>query len=295
MADDRWRPLRVRHAGKESQHDALVEGVPPWLRRSLFDWLDEFLKEESDFGTMVPSAPAVRAVEVNLRIDGLDWDQDARSAYDSLLRKCEDDSELFLSVIDFFLWVVRERAGKGDHVEQLDRFLYAGGSAWMVAPDRSALVRRVMPESAEAARALAERDSRAGAHIAEAWRYAYGRNPHPGTAYREAVKAVEAAACPVTIPKAGTPTLGKAIAALRDAPEGKFECVFPGTESGMKPLDAVRTLMDLVWTNQHDRHAAMDTEAPLHVSQAEAEAALHAAVTLVQWFEHGAVRAAGDA
>jgi hypothetical protein len=33
-----------------------------------------------------------------------------------------------------------------------------------------------------------------GAHLGRAWERAYGRDPDPGSAYAEAVKAVEAAA-----------------------------------------------------------------------------------------------------
>jgi hypothetical protein len=43
-----------------------------------------------------------------------------------------------------------------------------------------------------------------------------GRNPDESTAYREAIRAVEAAAKPVIIPKNDKATLGQMIAALRD-------------------------------------------------------------------------------
>jgi hypothetical protein len=111
-------------------------------------------------------------------------------------------------------------------------------------------------------------------------------------AYREAVRAVEAAVCPVILPKDPKATPGKAIKALKDAPPGKFATTFSGTMPGVTPVDAVRGLMDLVWTSELDRHGTNDDSVPLHVSREQAEAALHAAVTLVQWFLHGTVRLA---
>jgi hypothetical protein len=56
-------------------------------------------------------------------------------------------------------------------------------------------------------------------------------------AYKEAVRAAEAAICPVIIPNAKLGTLGLAIAALRDAPPGKFTSVFPSEAVNGKPLD----------------------------------------------------------
>lgn len=48
-------------------------------------------------------------------------------------------------------------------------------------------------------------------------------------------------------------------------------------------------MMRLQWKGQYDRHGSDDEETPLHVGQDEAEAAVHLAITLVQWFRSGAV------
>jgi len=128
---------------------------------------------------------------------------------------------------------------------------------------------------------------RSAAHLAEAWRHAHGRKPHPGTAYREAVRAIEAAARPVIAPNDTTATLGKMIGELRGKPQ-LFETVFVDTT--VIPLDVVRSMMALVWTNQLDRHGTDDERVPLHVSQEQAEAAVQTAVALVQWFRRGLVR-----
>jgi hypothetical protein len=55
-------------------------------------------------------------------------------------------------------------------------------------------------------------------------------------------------------------------------------------------VDVVTDMMGQLWTAQLDRHGTNDETAPLAVSQAQAEAAVHLAVTLVHWFQSGAVR-----
>jgi hypothetical protein len=49
-------------------------------------------------------------------------------------------------------------------------------------------------------------------------------------------------------------------------------------------------MMDLLWYGQIDRHGTDDETVPVNVTQKQAEAAVHAAVTLVEWFISGAFR-----
>jgi hypothetical protein len=286
MAGDRWRPLSVRQKGNTDEWDAPVEGVPPWLRKSLMAWVYKYLLYDQD--ARGPDERHLRAVEVNLRVP-LDWSLTEHRAYESLLKKCEVDSEYFLDLIDYTLHVV---GGDRRSVELLETLLVAAGSAWAVAPDNEALTRRTPPEAAEAAKDIVTSGSRAGPLVAAAWKHVYGRHPNPGTGYREAVRAIEAVACPVVIPDDPAPSLGKAIAALRNGPKGKYATVFPETTLDGKPqepLEAVRSLMQLVWKSELDRHTPADENIPLSVTQEQAEAALHAGVTLVQWFQRGFV------
>ena len=97
-----------------------------------------------------------------------------------------------------------------------------------------------------------------------------------------AIKAVEAAARPVVIPKDKLATLGKMIAAIRDKPQ-KWETV-------IGEVDTVRIMMDTIWKDQVDRHGTDDPKRPLTVKQPEAEVAVQFAVTLVQLFRTGAIR-----
>ena len=119
---------------------------------------------------------------------------------------------------------------------------------------------------------------------------AYGRNPQPGTAYRDAVRAVEAAGIPVICPSQSL-TLGQMIARLKDQSEHFATRLSPEPPPPAKPLDSVavvRQMMELLWKSQWDRHG-VDDDVPLTVSQAEAEDALALAVALVRWFDTGAV------
>jgi hypothetical protein len=54
-------------------------------------------------------------------------------------------------------------------------------------------------------------------------------------------------------------------------------------------VETVADMLDLVWKGQSDRHGSPDLTAPISVSQEQAEAAMHLAVTVVQWFTTGVV------
>ena len=124
--------------------------------------------------------------------------------------------------------------------------------------------------------------SKAAEYLRTAWHYLYGRNPIPSSAYRDAVRAVEAAARPVVTPNDELATLGKMIHALRDKPD-KWETV-------IGDVDTVRMMMRTIWKSQSDRHGTDDPAKPRNVSQPEAEAAVQIAVTLVHLFRTGAIR-----
>ena len=98
----------------------------------------------------------------------------------------------------------------------------------------------------------------------------------------------EAVSIPIVTPSQARATLGSVIAELREHPE-KFATRL--TPSGDEPdgVTVVREMMQLLWKSQWDRHGVDDTSVPLTVSQEEAEDALSLAVTLVRWFDTGAI------
>ena len=58
------------------------------------------------------------------------------------------------------------------------------------------------------------------------------------------------------------------------------------------PVGAIRGMLELLWKSQVDRHGTPDATAPLSVTQGQAEAAFHLALTLVQFFTAGVIRSA---
>lgn len=173
--------------------------------------------------------------------------------------------------------------------QELERLLTSGGSAWRVADDGMSLERRVDPTATDAFRQAATGNP--ASHLAAAWTAAYGRKPNPTVAYSEAIKAVETACIPVVTPGAqgAKATLGKVIIALNDHKQDwQLAIHSSGVPADISPLLA---MLRLLWQGQPDRHGGSTPTIP--VTAKAAEAAVHLAVTLVQWFQSGATQRVG--
>ncbi|MGW0486187.1 hypothetical protein [Nonomuraea sp. NPDC003214] len=166
--------------------------------------------------------------------------------------------------------------------------LEEGGSAWCVNDDFTGLTRRVDATVAgvTAATIQAAPPDAAG-HLRRAWDAAYGFGPDATKAYSEAVKAVEAVVVPVAIPNDRVGTLGKAITHIEQTAARWTLAVDQNGQAA--PVDALLAMLKLVWHGQSDRHAGPNTSP---VTLESAQTALHAAVTIVQWFTSGAVKKA---
>lgn len=279
----KWRPLSKRD---DESYDALHEGVPAWLVSSLLEFVVGSLSIVSGRG-LEGNRQKLQEVERKLRVP-LDWSEGANSALSSIRRNV-DNREYFLDLVDLLLWNLSPyvAAGVADDVE---RRFKEGGSAWSVSrsdDDHFQLMRRLDETVVASAKVVMSASGRAGKHLAKAWTEVYGRHPDASTAYREAVRAVEAIAGPIILPNDPKATLGMMIAAMRDAPQ-KWQVVLQPS-SGDAVLMVMET-MRLLWISQLDRHGTADESIPLHVSVEEAEAAVHLAVTLVHWFHSGAIR-----
>jgi hypothetical protein len=82
-------------------------------------------------------------------------------------------------------------------------------------------------------------------------------------------------------------TVGTMIADIRAKPE-KWEVVLENAT----PAD-VAELAHMIWSSQLDRHGTDDEDAPLSVSQLQADAAVHLAIGLVRLFASGQIRRVG--
>ncbi len=276
-----WVPLSRRAAGL-GPDPTLYEAVPDHLRPALRSWVSDRwstnqpAREELQWRLRL----ALDEDDVNRYLDG----EDLLDVIDGILRwwpKSELDD------VEKRDWISDPKIIPGPR-SQLSDALNGGGSAWRINTGGGGVERRgdeTITAATAATAAAASPES--GGHLSAAWTAAYGRHPDPDKAYAEAVKAVEAAACPVVLPSNGTATLGKVRDHLRDA-SAKWELVVPGKDGTPGPVTPVIALMTTLWEGQRSRHAGTPTSR--RQLQTEAEAVIHLAATLVQWLHSGALR-----
>lgn len=291
MTGERWRPLSVREAGTAQAYDGPHDGVPYWMFGALWDWV----AERYPVRIATPNGPiehpmaagTYRRIQMALalNLEGSGLGTRAERMRDALRAKAVKKPAVLLDVVDYWLGHDSEREGVA--IRQLDDILKAGRSVWTVLPGSPpCLTRRVAPEARGAVIALGD-TGRPSEHLSRAWRAVYGRQPNPGEGYREAIRAVEAAAKPVVSPDNGRTTLGTIIHDMRARPDKWEVRLKHHTPDGQ--VSAVVGMLDLLWSGQSGRHGDPAPDAPMDVTQEEAEAGLHLAVTLVHWFSRGVV------
>jgi hypothetical protein len=181
------------------------------------------------------------------------------------------------------------------HLLALQQLLADCGSAWTVDFDFRGLYRRVEAPVVEAwqrARAAAEESGRQSAarYLTEAWKKIYGMHPEPTDGYTAAVKAVEAVAVPVVLPSNPRAIVHHVRRELKAHPShwrfiiGEAE----GVQAGEGAIDVVTTMLDRLLRGETERHGVEGVNRPS--TPAEAQAAVHLAAVLVQWFISGAVQ-----
>lgn len=214
---------------------------------------------------------------------------DALDMRDHLLERVRGDPELLLDAIDFTLASMDVHGMDREEARSLAAILGDSGSIWRVASEAQppALERRVGEGEQAEATALIAGGGRAAQHLAQAWRAVYGRDPDPTGAYRESVRAVEAAGIPVVSPDNKSATLGTMIRDMRAKPE-KWRVLLGGDNQQVAVLGVVG-MLDLLWKGQADRHGTADETTPIAVSPEEAQAALQLAMPLVRWFTDGSI------
>lgn len=271
----RFQPLSARLAGLPID-ETLHKGVPDWLDAPLREWLGSALNAELG-----------RRVMLRLRLV-----QESGRSYVATLLACEQDH--LLDVVDVTLqlhhgwvWLAnhdplrrRETDAFLKALFELRMVLYDAGSLYDVELSEHRLIRRVDATVRDAAdRAVTSAPADAATHLRKAWTAAYGLNPDPTTAYREAVRAVESVACPLVLPAADKPTLGTVLRHLKDAPgKWRIALVDKDDDPDVTPLTA---MIDRLWTGQVSRHGGGRNSR--EQTQVEAEAAVHLAAILVHW------------
>jgi hypothetical protein len=276
-----WRRLSER--GTPALPEEPPDGLPDYLKGPVLGWFSERIWT----GGYVRD-DLLQRLQLDFRLSPPLPLGDPEAAGLTLAQRMDADDAFALDVIDYWLHHLvefRHRYEKlADAVEQLQYFLTRGGSAWQVVDVSGggyALARRALGPVRESIEELPP-SSRAREHLTAAWNRLMGRDPDPSTAYREAVKALEAVAKPVILPTARRATLGTMISAMREAPQ-KWETTLGDVED-------LRRQMEAVWKGQTDRHGSDDESVPLAVSQEEADFAVHSCVALVCLFAGGHVR-----
>lgn len=270
-------------------YDTLYDFVPAWLQPSLWAWVESLLQGYGRSGYLVTDEDKLHMIERRLRIEFV-WMQGAGNVLDQLKFMMRNDKagKFGLDIVDLLLADMPVTSYRDKHRE-LDQSLKEAGSAWTVSARGGVpgLVRRVDQTVEAAAAYVMDESGRPGDLLAKAWRHVYGRSPDPSGGYRDAVRAVEAAAQPIVSPNNSRATLGTMIADLKRSPDHwSLSLVTP---IGFDKMDGLVKMLELLWKAQLDRHGTADETIPLNVSPAEAETALHLAVTLVHWFTKRAV------
>jgi hypothetical protein len=180
------------------------------------------------------------------------------------------------------------------HRVALQQLLDDALSAYTISPDGRGLERRAdatARAALDAAVSSASASSYLGSaadHLVAAWTSAYAIRPDYSKSYSESVKAVEAAAHALIEPNNSRATLGTMRGHLRANPD-QFRLVLPAPGIDIAPVTEMITVL---WEGQTSRHGAKTPTRP--ETKEEARAAVHLAVTLVQWFSAGTIARRGN-
>lgn len=310
--------LTERDAGQLPEPE-FYEGVPAHMELHLRTWVSDVLHEQDDLARTVATRCRLAWPEPMRDLTGRPYRLSAKSALERVFAgKIEgitstrpiDQLTVLDAIISFhpdwepsrdetYAWDGHDHHREWiDSIADLNALLRDCGSAWYVNGEFHGLCRRVDPVATDAwklARRAAEQANRVRAsdYLAQAWQELYGQHPDPSSGYSAAIKAVEAAVLPVIYPdrkaQGKTPTVHQARRDLQDHGKrwrfvlAESDQVAPGEGS----VDVVTSMLDRLLRGETERHAD-DGNRPNQ--QGEAEAAVHLAVLLVQWFVTGAVQ-----
>lgn len=273
-----WQPLSARRGGTPID-ETWQEGIPPWIKDAVKDWLSGQLTETG----------VRKRLYARLHYHSL---QDEWSGFVGLPLLNDDQ---ILDWIDAVLHINTDEqppAIAKRHAKRLDTLLREGHSIWRVSDENDALESRQDKTVTSAAHQATETARSAGrpaaaVHLEAAWSAAYGLHPDPSKAFGEAILAVEAVAVPAIVPRQADATLGHALGQLTR--QGHlYEVVIADKTGAFSSVEPIAALIKLLWEGHTDRHEG--NRSSIQITHDAAEMAVHAAATLVQWFSSGAVR-----
>lgn len=269
--DEKWMPLSAReNPDLAQQYETLHDGVPEWLLEPLRVWIGSNISQYGNPAELITGEWV------------LDLSTSLRMRFPLRVDKIPPDRSL--DVIDRILY----RGVREAQRSQLERVLSQGGSLWRVT--KRGLERRMGADLQSAAESVFADTGRYASHLRDAWQKAWGRNPDASGAYRDSVRAVEAAYRPIVSPDNERATLGTIISNVRDKPTKLRVRLQSG--DGSDNVERIVAMLELLWKSQSDRHGTDDEAAPLNVSIEEAQDAVALATILVHLAQQGGFTAA---
>jgi hypothetical protein len=261
--------------GRLALMDGAYEGVPDYLRRPLTRWLEKVYTVTPD--TLAPDMDeaGLERLAALLRIELRGTD--GFGMLSAILAWIGDDGERLLDVIHYTLQIPTRMTKRWDELEIL---LAYGGSLW--AATGTGLQRRVDATAMEAFDAVTIAPSGPSDHLLRAWTGAYGRIPHPASAWHHSIKAVEASLRSVVCPNKPTATLPNIIDELNS---GQWQLKIRG-QARDYAINPLMHMLELLWPDPN-RHDSSTAEPP--ATREEACAVVQLAVAIVQWARDGQI------
>ncbi|MFD5276828.1 hypothetical protein ACFWIX_04625 [Pseudarthrobacter sp. NPDC058362] len=263
------------------------EALPPEMEAPLRSWIGGRLRRQSSVytGTDYANLSLVHNVQTALRInlgapaDGL---MELDRAIGAIYAK---GVPVIMRVADFLLSCTNP-SHEPEVIAALARTLDWSHCKYKV--DMSGPTARLsarLPEGVqEVAQAAIDSSQDAGPLLFKAWQYAFGLTPQPAEAMDFAVKAVELVVTPVVCPNHPKPSLGNAVAYVRD--QGNWTHNLRVDSDKAPPNTTIHHMLQTLWSGQHYRHVDQNAVPPT-LEQAQAHVQL--AALLVGWFSCGVV------
>lgn len=285
---ERIRPLSSRQSLETViAYDALHPGVRPWMRASI----DRCIRSEIEDNNYEVTRSRLAELEVAARLSpGLEWSGNTGRVLLSLMERLLGDETLTLDVVDLLLHGVGGAPARPS-IAALARLLEASGSEWRVEwlNHRTAeLSRRVMPEALRSVDNVVAAGGATGQYLRNAMTAAFGRNPAPDKAHRDAILALERALHDITMPNDDAATLGRMLGHLRTN-RGDYETRLKPQRPQVDGVDAFIDLVGVVWHSDL-RHADLSQANATYVTPEQAQDAVLAAALACEWVRSGAFR-----
>ena len=278
-----WRPWDAED-DEYAERLEIKSMVPDPLRPFLHAWLREELNT-GGYGST--DAATVHELQSGLEIDfrlGLG----TVKTIDLVRRIAAEDDRFLMQVVDYLAATYTQRmyADVPQSIATLSWHLDQNMSAVQVSPNESNVyrIRRRLPLGVEdsGVGAVERASEQAGKHLIKAWSALRSLTPDTSLVMTEAIRAVEAAAGPVVIPRDKQQRLGKIAQALKA--RETWALVLKQRDDGEPDhrMVLVGMIETLAYAEQH-RHGG-ESPSPL-----EALAHVQLASTLVAWFSTGIV------